>query len=110
MEKNLFDKIKSEKQDIPKVEKAFKEVTGHKYNFYQKVAIITMLCCFVIGIVLGNLFPSCISGGLYSVTCTNTEFNVSLTLLFWFVTFLVSMIIYAIGHIISLLEKIAEKR
>jgi ACR3 family arsenite efflux pump ArsB len=108
MQKNLFDQIKAEKQDIPKMDKALKEVKGHKFNFYQKVSIITMLACFVIGIILGNLFPSCISGGLYSATCTNTEFNVSLTLLFWFVTFLICMMMYAVGHIISLLEKISQ--
>lgn len=109
MGKSLFDQIKAEKQDIPKMDRAIKEVRDRKFNFYQKVAIITMFACFVIGIILGNLFPSCVSGGLYSVTCTNTEFNVSLTLLFWFITFLICMMIYAVGHIISLLEKIVLK-
>ena len=70
------------------------------------MAIITMIICFVVGIILGNLFPSCVSGGLYSSTCTNTEYNVSLTLLFWFASFLFCMMIYAVGHIISILEKI----
>lgn len=109
MEKNLFDQIKAEKQDIPKMDKALKEVKKYKYNFYQKVAIITMFACFVVGIILGNLFPSCVSSGLYSENCINTEFNVSLTLLFWFITFLICMMIYAVGHIINLLEKIVQK-
>jgi len=109
MDKNIFEQINEEKQEIPKIDKTIKEVTKYKYNFYQKMAIITMLVCFVVGIILGNLFPSCVSGGLYSPTCTHTEYNVSLTLLFWFASFLFCMMIYSVGHIISILERIEKK-
>lgn len=106
MSNNLFDQIKEEKRDIPKIDKTLKEAKKIKFNFYQKIAIITMILCFIGGIILGNLFPSCASGGLYSTSCTNTEYNVSLTLLCWFISFVFCLMIYAVGHIISLLEKI----
>lgn len=106
MAKNLFEQIDEEKHDIPKIDKTLKEVKKYKYNFYQKVSIVTMIICFFIGIILGNIFPSCISSGLYSDTCQTTEYNISLTIFFWFISFLMCMFIYAIGHIINILEKI----
>lgn len=106
MAKNLFEQIDEEKKDIPKIDKAIKQARKNKYNFYQRVSIITMIICFFAGIILGNIFPSCASGGLYSSTCTTTEYNISLTILFWFISFLVCMFIYAVGHIIDVLERI----
>ena len=94
------------KKDIPKIDKALKQVKKYKYNFYQKVSILTMIICFFMGIILGNIFPSCVSSGLYSATCTTTEYNISLTIFFWFASFLLCMFIYAIGHIINILETI----
>lgn len=108
MAKGLFEQITEEKKDVPKIDKTLKEVRKYKFNFYQVVAIITMIICFIVGIVLGNLFPSCNSGGLYSSVCTTTEFNIFLTLIFWFISFIVCMLIYSIGHIISILEKISK--
>lgn len=106
MAKGLFEQITEEKKDVPKIEKKIKEVRKYKFNFYQIIAIITMIICIIVGIVLGNVFPSCMSGGLYSATCTTTEFNIFLTLIFWFVSFIVCMLIYSVGHIISILDKI----
>ena len=106
MSKNLFEQIDEEKKDIPKIDKALKQVKKYKYNFYQKVSILTMIICFFMGIILGNIFPSCVSSGLYSATCTTTEYNISLTIFFWFASFLLCMFIYAIGHIINILETI----
>ena len=106
MENNLFEQIDKEKREVPKIDKAIKKAQKYKYNFYQKVAIITMVICVFIGIILGNIFPACVSSGLYGSTCTNTEYNISLTIFFWFISFLACMFIYAIGHIIDLLDKI----
>lgn len=108
MAKDLFEQITKEKEDIPKINKAIKNVKKYKFNFYQIVAIITMIICIIVGIILGNIFPSCMSGGLYSTTCTTTEFNVFLTLIFWFASFIVCMLIYSIGHIINILDKISK--
>ena len=106
MSKNLFDLIAAEKQDIPKMDKTIREAKKTKLNLYQKVSIITMILCFVAGIIMGNLFPSCVSGDLYSKVCVNTEYNISLALLCWFVSFIFCLMIFAVGHIINLLEKI----
>lgn len=106
MSKGLFEQIEEEKKDVPKIDKTLKSVKKYKFNFYQVVAIITMIICIIVGIILGNLFPSCMSGGLYNSTCTNTEFNVFLTIIFWFLSFIVCMMIYSIGHIINILDKI----
>lgn len=108
MAKNLFEQITEEKKDVPKIDKTIKVVKKYKYNFYQIVSIVTMIICFIVGIILGNIFPSCMSNGLYSTTCTTTEFNVFLTLIFWFISFLICMMIYSIGHIINILEKISK--
>ncbi len=109
MKDNLFEQIEQEKKEVPELDKTLKKVKKINYNFYQKIAIITMIICIFTGIILGNLFPACISSGLYSSNCTNTEFNISLTFLFWFASFLVCMFIYAIGHAIYLLDKINRK-
>lgn len=108
MRKGLFEQISEERTDIPKIDKTIKKVKKYKYNFYQIVSIVTMIICFIVGIVLGNLFPSCSSGGMYLTTCSNTEFNVFLTLIFWFISFLICMMIYSVGHIINILEKISK--
>lgn len=108
MAKGLFDQITEEKEDIPKINKTIKNVKKYKFNFNQVVAIVTMIICIIVGIILGNIFPSCMSGGLYSTTCTSTEFNVFLTLIFWFISFIVCMLIYSVGHIINILDKISK--
>ena len=104
----LFNGFQKKTQKTPdrEIDKALKQVKKYKYNFYQKVSILTMIICFFMGIILGNIFPSCVSSGLYSATCTTTEYNISLTIFFWFASFLLCMFIYAIGHIINILETI----
>ena len=84
MKDNLFEEIDKNKEDIPTIKKKLKYIKNYDYNTYQKVAIFTMFIGFCTGIVLGNVFPSCQSGFLYSKKCTDTEYNVALTIIFWF--------------------------
>jgi len=109
MKDDLFEQIDKEKEELPKLKNAIKEVEKYKFNFYQKIAILIMVMAFFIGIILGNIFPSCQSSGLYSTTCSVTEFNISLTIISWFVSFIVSMVIFWLGHVINILLSIEKK-
>lgn len=106
---SMFDEIEREKQDLPKIHNITKEVSGYSYNGYQKFAIITFLICICVGIVLGNLFPACGTSSNFYGTCTTTEFNFSLMIFVWFVSFSVCLFIFALGHIIQLLTSILEE-
>ncbi len=108
---NLFEEIDKYKEDLPKINNIAKEVKKQKMNVYQIVACITMIVSFFGGLILGNLFPSCGSTStLYGATsCVETEFNISLTIFFWFISFLLCLFFYGLGHIISLLTSIDEK-
>lgn len=107
---NMFEDIGKVKKDLPKVKTVFKNVKKTPFNFYQIIAIIIGALSFIIGIVFGNLFPACGStASFYSDICLTTEFNFSLMILIWFVSFLLCLFIFAIGHIIALLSDIREK-
>lgn len=109
MKDDLFEQIDKEKEDLPKLKNAIKEVEKYKFNFYQKAAVLLMIVFFFVGIILGNIFPSCQSSGLYSAKCSVTEFNISLTIITWGVSFLLSMFIFWLGHVIYILDKISKK-
>ncbi len=107
---DLFEEINQQKKELPKVSKIAKDVTKYKYNAYQILAIVLFIICFIIGIVLGNLFPVCGSASsFYGDYCLTSEFNVTLMVFIWAIGFLVSVIFFAIGHTISLLNMIYEK-
>lgn len=108
LEDNLFEQIDANKEDFPTIKKKIKYIKNYDYNFYEKVAIFTMFIGFCIGIVLGNVFPSCQSGFIYSNRCSDTEYNVTLAIITWFISFLFSMVIFFMGHVISILEKIEK--
>ena len=103
---NMFDEIEKQKEDLPKFKTIPREVSKYSSNGYQKFAIVVFCVCFCFGIILGNLFPVCGSSSNFYGTCTSTEFNFSLMLFFWFVSFLLCLFFYALGHIISLLTSI----
>jgi len=110
MKNNLFEEIDKEKKDLPDFSKLSKKIFNFKHlNFYQIVAVIIMAIGLVSGIMFGNLFPACKQTGGFFETCTKETFNFSLTLIIWCSTFLFAMFIFAIGHIISLLEEIKEQ-
>lgn len=103
---NMFEEIESAKKELPKIDAITKEARKQEYNGYQKFAIITFVVCFCLGIIFGNVFPACGSSSTFYSTCTSTEFNFSLMLFFWFVSFLLCLFFFAIGHIIKLLTLI----
>ena len=104
---NMFDEIDKVKKKLPTLKTVTNEVTSHNLNNYQIVAVVTFGIAFCVGIIFGNLFPSCgTTSNIYSSGCATTEFNFSLTLTIWFISFLVSVLFYVLGHIISLLENI----
>lgn len=107
---DLFEQIDKEKKDLPKINQIAKKAIKYKYNAYQILAFILFFICFIIGIVLGNLFPVCgSSSSFYGDYCVTTEFNITLMIFVWLVGFLVSVIFFAIGHIIALLNNVYEK-
>lgn len=107
---DLFDQIDKLKIDLPRLKTIEKEVGKYEFNGYQRFAIVTYLFCFLLGIVLGNLFPACSSSiSLYDDVCLSTEFNFFLMVLVWFGSLILCLIIFAIGHIIDLLGSINEK-
>ncbi|MBQ9018904.1 MAG: hypothetical protein IJ097_01155 [Bacilli bacterium] len=107
---DLFDEINKSKKDFPKVHSIKTRVKSYKFNFYQIFAIGLFVVCFCLGIILGNLFSTCATTSYFSNdTCIVTEFNFSLMLVIWTIGLLVSLFIFAIGHIIVILSQINEK-
>lgn len=107
---NMFDEIDKLRKDLPKLKKVTDEVTKQELNNYQVIALVIMGIGICIGVIFGNVFPACgTTPGLYSQTCTTTEFNFSLTLTIWFTAFLVCVFFYGMGKIISLLDSIDKK-
>lgn len=108
--KDLFDEIDEVKKELPKLKKISKEVTKpRQHNFYQQLAFWLFAFLFVTGIILGNVFPACSETSNLFSTCTRTEYNSSLTLLFWLGSFIFCSFIYGLGEIIRLLTSINAK-
>lgn len=105
---DLFDAIDKEKEELPRLKAITKNVQKQKLNGYQVIAVVTFIILFVIGIILGNVFPACEASSLFG-TCTQKQFNLSLTIFVWFLSFLGCVFFYALGHIIALLTQINEK-
>lgn len=108
--KDLFDEIEEKKKELPKLKKISKEVKKNRYyNFYQQLAFWLFAFLFIVGIILGNVFPACSETSTVLSTCTATEYNLSLTLMVWLISFVFCSTIYATGEIIKLLRAINEK-
>ena len=105
---DLFDQIDKEKEELPKLRHLTQEMQKQKLNGYQIIAVVTFIVLFIVGIILGNLFPACEASSLFGA-CTKRQFNLSLTIFFWFASFLVCVFYYALGHLIFLLSSINEK-
>ena len=106
--KDLFDEIDEERKELPKLKKISNEVQKKRnYNFYQQLAVCLFIFLFVTGIILGNLFPACSETSNLFSTCTKTEYNLSLTLLFWLASFVFCSLVYGLGEIVRLLNVIA---
>lgn len=107
---NMFEEIEKSKAELPKANSISNKLKKLTFNFYQIFAIIVYFIIFTLGILFGNLFPTCGSSStLYSGACLTTEFNFSLMLFIWFCGLVLCIFIYAIGHIIQLLESINKK-
>lgn len=107
---NMFDEIEKEKKELPKIRSIQKEVNEVELNIYQKLTIIIFMFCVFLGVVLGNLFPVCgSSAAFYSGECLTKEFNISLMLFIWFVSFVGCLFMFMIGHVIQLLDSINKK-
>ena len=106
----MFDEIEKVKTELPRANAIRKEIKKVRLNLYQIFALFTYFIVICMGIIFGNLFPTCgTSSALYSGVCATTEFNFSLMLCIWFVGLIVCLFIFAIGHIINLLEAINRK-
>ena len=107
---DLFEEIAKKKVDFPRIHSVTNEVKNQKLNFYQRFAIGIFILFFFLGIVFGNLFSTCeTTSYFYSDACLVTQFNFSLMIVIWFASLLLSIGIYAIGHIIALLSEINQK-
>ena len=107
---DLFDEVNKSKKDFPKANSVKSRVGNYKLNLYQMFAIGVFIVCFFLGIVFGNLFSTCTTTSYFSNdTCLVTEFNFSLMFAIWFISLLVCVFIFSIGHIITILSQINEK-
>ena len=107
---DFFEEVTKEKKDFPKVNSITNKVKRSKLNFYQIFAIGMFILCFFLGIIFGNLFATCdTTSYFYSDVCLVTQFNFSLMITIWFLSLLVSIVIFSIGHIIALLTEISQK-
>ncbi len=106
----MFMEVDKLKKGLPKLNNVSEEVQRIKLNYYQQITIVIFIIGLVAGIFMGNLFPSCGSSSEYfSNVCDTTEFNLSLMVFIWFLDFLLCMLFYGIGTIISLLSSINDK-
>lgn len=107
---DLFDEVNKSKKDFPKANTVKNKVGSYKLNIYQMFSIGVFIICFLLGIVFGNLFSTCTTTSYFSSdTCVVTEFNYSIMFAIWFVSLLVCVFMFAIGHIIAILSQISEK-
>ena len=107
---DFFDEVNKSKKDFPKANSVKDKVGSYKLNIYQMFAIGVFVICFFLGIVFGNLFSTCTTTSYFSSdTCVVTEFNYSIMFAIWFVSLLVCVFMFAIGHIIAILSQINEK-
>ena len=95
---DFFEEITKKKKEFPKIHSFAKEFDNYELNFYQVFAIGMFVVCFFLGIVFGNLFATCeTTSYFYSDACLVTEFNFSLMIMIWFVSFLVSTVFFSVG-------------
>lgn len=107
---DFFEEISKKKEEFPRLHSVTNEVKQRELNFYQRFAIGVFILCFFLGIVFGNLFATCeTTSYFYSDACVVSEFNFSLMIAIWFVSLLVCIVFYAIGHIVALLNEISQK-
>lgn len=107
---NMFEEIDRVKKDLPRAKAISKEVNSIELNIYQKISLVIFIICLFLGILFGNLFPSCGSSSeFYSNVCDTVEFNFSLMLFIWFVSFIVCLLFFMIGRIIFLLNSINNR-
>ncbi len=106
----MFEEIDRQKKELPSLKHVTTKVKGlEKLNLYQYVAIALWIVGIIGGVLLGNLFPACSeTSGLFNA-CAKEEFNIGLMFMVWGIGFIFALCLYAIGHIISLLELIANK-
>ena len=105
---NMFEEIDKLKKDLPKAKTISKEMNDIELNIYQKISVVIFIICVLLGVLFGNLFPSC-GSEFYSDICATTEFNFSLMLFIWFVSFIVCLLFFMIGRVISLLNSINDR-
>lgn len=107
--RDLFDEVDEMRKELPKLKNISNEVQKKRnYNFYQQLAMCLFIFLFFVGVILGNLFPACSETSELLATCTKTEYNLTLTLLFWLGSFVFCSLIYGLGEVISLLSVIAS--
>ncbi len=107
---DLFDEVNKSKKDFPKVHTVKDKVGNYKLNLYQLFAICLFVICLFLGVIFGNLFSICTTTSYFSSdTCVIREFNYAIMLIIWFMGLLISLFIFAIGHIITILSQINEK-
>lgn len=107
---NMFEEIEKSKAELPKVHNIERKIRKGNYNFYQIFALVCFAVILLVGVIMGNLFPSCgTSSEMYSGICLTTQFNLSLMICIWFIGFVFCLFVFAIGHIINLLDSINKK-
>ena len=107
---DLFEDIAKVKMDFPKTNTITKEISTYKFNFYQIFSICLLILFLILGVFFGNIFSTCqASSYFYSEACVATEFNFSVMISVWFIGILLSLFIFAIGHIIAILSNIDKK-
>ena len=108
---NFFEEISNVKKDFPHIHSVAKDVQGYSLNFYQIFAIVIFVICLFLGIILGNLFATCeTTSYFFSDSCLVKQFNFSLMITIWFISLLICVFFFSIGHIISLLTEISKKK
>lgn len=108
-EGGLFSEIKSLEKEIDrdKIGK-FLKYMNCKYNLYQILSFLVFSIGIVVGIVLGSEYSIC-RDTIYN-TCASNSFNFGIMLLVFFISFLLSILLYWQGEVISYLRKISDNK
>ena len=107
----MFEEIDKLDKKLPtsKEIKKYRKTITEKYNLYQIIAIGVFVVGFIMGIILGNNYAQCESYSKINEMCLEETFNIGFMLFTWIITFVIGVLIIALGQIIQLLTKINEK-
>lgn len=107
----MFEEIEKQDKKLPEVKEIKKRVKNisKKYNLYQIIAAFILIIGIITGIIIGNNYSLCSSYSKINGMCLEQSFNFGMMLIIWTISFILAVVLSALGKIIELLSKIEKK-